>query len=46
MEELGKIGASIFLHTIQAQQRNGTRVEPVLRKVKPVLVVRGSVATV
>jgi LacI family transcriptional regulator len=42
MEELGSIGASLFLDATQAQQNNGKGVGPVQRKLEPVLVVRAS----
>jgi DNA-binding LacI/PurR family transcriptional regulator len=44
MEELGNIGASIFLQATQTQQNNGMGVQPVQRKLEPVLVVRASTA--
>ena len=44
MEELGNIGASIFLQATEAQQNNGKGGKPVQRKLEPVLVVRASTA--
>jgi len=47
MEELGNLGVSSFLHAVQTQPaNNGKKVPVVQRKVKPVLVVRGSTAAV
>ena len=44
MEQLGNIGATIFLRGTQHQQGEGTTIQPVRRKVEPVLVVRASTA--
>jgi LacI family transcriptional regulator len=42
MEELGSLGASIFLRGIQSQSADGVKSHPVHRKVAPLLVVRAS----
>jgi len=43
MEELGNLGVSSFLHAVEAQpDSNGGNIQPIRRKVKPLLVVRGS----
>jgi len=44
MEELGNIGAGIFLGAAQSQSADGTRIQAVRRKVEPELVVRASTA--
>jgi LacI family transcriptional regulator len=47
MEELGNVGVSSFLRAVQTQPaKNGNEVPVVQRKVKPILVVRGSTAPV
>jgi LacI family transcriptional regulator len=47
MEELGNLGVSSFLHAVQLQpDNNGRKIHAVQRKVKPILVVRGSTAAV
>jgi len=44
MEDLGNIGAAIFLRAIESQGRDGRRNQSIQRKVEPVLVVRTSTA--
>jgi LacI family transcriptional regulator len=44
MEELGKIGVSIFLQAREAQHGRGPGVRPIHRMVEPVLAVRASTA--
>jgi LacI family transcriptional regulator len=44
MEDLGSIGAAIFLRAIQSQPGDGMRNRSIQRKVEPVLMVRASTA--
>jgi len=44
MEDLGSIGAGIFLRATEGQPRDGVRIRSVRQKVDPVLMVRASTA--